>query len=66
MTDGKIDNIDPAGTSPDPASPHHAPIIGTTNARGGVTLGRMRWVLGLGIALVVGAFLIVWLMTGRS
>ncbi len=50
------------GADPDPASPNHATVVSTTDARSGVTLGRMRWVLGLSVVAVAVAFLIVWLV----
>jgi hypothetical protein len=49
----------------DPASPDHAPIKSTTQARGGVMLGRMRWVLAISLAAVVVVFAVVWAMTAR-
>jgi hypothetical protein len=48
------------GSDPDPASPHHAPVKTATEARSGVTLGRMRWVLYLSLAAIVVVLLIVW------
>jgi hypothetical protein len=48
------------GSNPDPASPHHAPIKTTTEARGGVAFGHMRWVLGISLTAVVMAFLVIW------
>ncbi len=54
------------GSDPDPASPDHAPILSATAARGGVTFGRMRWVLGLSVAGVAVAFLVIWLLTARG
>jgi hypothetical protein len=49
----------------DPASPNHAPIKTTVEARGGVTLGRMRWVLGISLVAVVIVFILVWGITAR-
>jgi hypothetical protein len=49
----------------DPASPDHAPVKSTTEARGGVTLGRMRWVLAVSILGVAISFLIVWAVAAR-
>ena len=50
-----------AGSNPDPASSRHAPIKSATDARAGVTLGTMRWVLGISIAAVVVVFAGIWL-----
>ena len=36
--------------------------LNTTEARQGKPVGAMRWVLGLGIAGVVVAFIVVWLL----
>lgn len=51
------------GSNPDPASPDHAPVKSTTDARAGVTFGTMRWVLAISIAAVVVVFGLVWLGT---
>ena len=51
------------GSNPDPASPDHAPVKSTTQARAGVTFGTMRWVLAISIAAVVIVFGLVWLGT---
>jgi hypothetical protein len=48
------------GSNPDPASPNHAPIKTTTDARAGVAFGHMRWVLGISLTAVVIAFLVIW------
>jgi hypothetical protein len=50
----------------DPASPDHAPIKTTTDARGGVTLGRMRWVLAASLAAVVIVFLVIWALSAHA
>jgi hypothetical protein len=47
--------------SPDPASPHHAPVKSTTQARAGVTFGTMRWVLTISMVAVALVFGILWL-----
>ena len=39
---------------------HHSDLS-TTQARQAVTLGRMRYVLGISLTLVVIAFLAIWL-----
>jgi hypothetical protein len=49
------------GSNPDPASPDHAPIKSTTQARAGVTFGTMRWVLTISMAAVVLIFGAIWL-----
>ena len=49
------------GSNPDPASPNHAPIKTTTEARAGVTLGTMRWVLTISLAAVVIVVGLAWL-----
>jgi len=38
------------------------PVLGTTAARGGVTLHRMRYVLGASMALVIVLFVLVYLL----
>ncbi len=60
------DPIQVAGSNPNPASPHHAPVKSTTEARAGVTLGHMRWVLAVSITLVVLALIIVWSLSTGS
>ena len=40
----------------------HASRLPGTQARQGVTLGRMRFVLGFGLALVIVAFAILYLV----
>ena len=57
---------DPAGvpgSNPDPASPDHAPVKSTTDARAGVTFGTMRWVLTISVIAVVIVFGLAWLGT---
>jgi hypothetical protein len=39
------------------------PVISTSRARQGITLGSMRYVLGLSIALVVVVFIVAYLLT---
>jgi hypothetical protein len=39
------------------------PVISTERAREGVTLGAMRYVLGVSIALVVVVFVVAYLLT---
>jgi hypothetical protein len=51
--------------SSDPASQDHAPIKSTTQARAGVSLGHMRWVLAISLAAVVVVFVILWAITKR-
>lgn len=46
----------------DTHSDDHHSDLSTTQARQAVTLGRMRYVLGISIALVVVAFAAVWLV----
>jgi hypothetical protein len=60
------DPIQVPGSNPNPASPNHAPVKSTTEARAGVTLGRMRWVLAVSITLVVLALIIVWALSTGS
>ena len=45
--------------------PERPIVLNTTEARQGKPVGAMRWVLGLGIAGVVIAFIAVWLFTSR-
>ena len=61
MADEPNDRAFVRGSDPDPASPNHAPVKTTNEARAGVELGRMRWVLHISIALVVLGFLAAWL-----
>jgi hypothetical protein len=49
------------GSNPNPDSPDHAPIKSTIDARSGITLGTMRWVLGISIIAVVIVFAGIWL-----
>jgi hypothetical protein len=44
----------------DPAEPDRV-VVSTTEARQGVTFGRMRWVLGISLAAVIVIFLIAYL-----
>jgi hypothetical protein len=39
----------------------HRSDLSTNDARQGVTFGRMRYVLGISVALVVVAFFAIWL-----
>lgn len=48
-------------SDPDPASPHHAPVKTATEARAGVTLGTMRWVLTISLVAAVIVFAVAWL-----
>jgi hypothetical protein len=64
MMDNERDVSRAPGGNPDPASPDHAPIVGTTEARGAVTVGSMRWVLGVSLAAVIAVMLIIWALTG--
>jgi hypothetical protein len=43
-----------------PGHEHHASQLPATDARQGVMLGHMRYVLGFGLALVVIAFAIIY------
>ena len=43
-----------------PGHEHHASQMPGTEARQGVTLGHMRYVLGFGLALVVIAFAVIY------
>jgi hypothetical protein len=45
-----------------PEHEHHASQLPATEARQGVTLGHMRYVLGFGLALVVIAFAIIYFL----
>ena len=45
---------------PDPAT-QHRPVVPTTQARQGVTGHNVRYVLGIGVALVVAIFAALWL-----
>jgi hypothetical protein len=53
------------GSHPDPASPNHAPIKTAQDARSGIILGPMRWVLSISLAGVIVALLIVWFAVRR-
>ena len=50
----------------DPASPDHAPVKSTTEARAGVTTGRVRWVLTISIVAGIVVFLAIWAMTAAQ
>jgi hypothetical protein len=63
MTNEPHDPVLVRGANPDPASPDHAPVKSTTQARAGVTFGTMRWVLGISIVAVVVVLGLVWLST---
>jgi hypothetical protein len=65
MTQENHDPILVAGSDPDPASPNHAPVKSTTDARAGVTFGTMRWVLGISMTAVVLVFAVMWLTASR-
>jgi hypothetical protein len=39
--------------------------LNTTEARGGKPVGAMRWVLGIGLAGIIIAFIAVWLLVPR-
>ncbi len=47
----------------DPASPDHVTVKSTTEARAGITLGHMRWVLGISLVAVVVVLVVVWAVT---
>jgi hypothetical protein len=50
----------------DPQKAAELPVVrNTTEARPGKPVGAMRWVLGLGLAGVVIAFVVVWMLTAR-
>jgi hypothetical protein len=49
-----------AGAKPDPASPHHATQKSAQDARGGIMLGHMRWVLGISMVIAIVAMGVVW------
>ena len=49
------------GADPDPHSPNHAEVVSTNDARSGVTLGRMRWVLLISLLGAVAAVAVIWL-----
>ena len=50
------DTLQVPGSDPDPASPNHAPVKSTTQARAGVTFGTMRWVLTISLSVAVIVF----------
>jgi hypothetical protein len=50
------------GGHPDPASPNHAPVVTTTEARSGVTFGTMRWVVILSILGGLAAIAVIWML----
>ena len=51
---------DVRGYDPDPASPDHAPVKSTTEARAGITFGTMRWVLAISLIAVIIVFGVAW------
>jgi hypothetical protein len=60
---------EPKQTSPlppsDPASPDHAPVKSTTDARAGITFGRMRWVLVISVVAVAVVLIAIWATASR-
>ncbi len=53
------------GIMDDTSNPHHPIEKTATEARQGVTTGRMRWVLGISIVAVIVAFAIsYWAVIG--
>lgn len=62
MNDANNEPLVP-GSNPDPASPNHAPIKSTTDARAGVTFGTMRWVLAISLVAVAIVLLSLWAIT---
>lgn len=50
----------------DTHSDDHRSDLSTIQARQAVTLGRMRYVLGISLALAVIAFVVVWLTFSGS
>jgi len=63
MMNQRPDPTEVPGSNPDPASPDHAPVKSTTDARAGVTFGTMRWVLTISVIAVLIVFGLVWLGT---
>lgn len=61
MMNQRPDRAEVRGSNPDPASPDHAPVKSTTEARAGVTFGTMRWVLAISVVAVLVVFGLVWL-----
>jgi len=62
MTNKTHDTMHVAGSNPDPASPNHAPVKSTTDARAGVTFGTMRWVLTISMIAVVVVVGALWMI----
>jgi len=50
------------GTPPKPTGPHGEPELTPNEARQGKPIHRMRFVLGIGIALVILGFIISYLV----
>jgi hypothetical protein len=61
MMNQRPDQAEVPGSDPDPASPNHAPVKSTIDARAGVTFGTMRWVLTISVIAVVVVFFVAWL-----
>lgn len=60
------DRIPRTISTPDLSDPADRKIeLNTTEARQGKPVSTMRWVLGLGIAGVIAAFVVVWLLVAR-
>ena len=38
------------------------PVLSTDDARQGQTTGRVRWILGVSLALAIGAMIVAWLI----
>jgi hypothetical protein len=56
--------VDPNPTRPNPTSPtppvREPTILSTDQARQGLTTGRVRWILGVSLALAVIAMALSW------
>jgi len=66
MTNQGHDPAQVPGSNPDSASPDHAPVKSTDEARAGVTFGTMRWVLAISVIAVVIVFGMAWLVGTHS
>jgi len=59
MTNDSRDTLVP-GADPDPASPHHATVKSSQDARAGFMLGHVRWVLAISFIAAMIALVIAW------
>ena len=62
MSHDRAPEYDEADADDLPRTPEAAVALNETEARQAVPIGRMRYVLGISLALVVGGFTVVYLV----